>query len=112
MCGFTIEQAIACTGSTAQYIDWMKWIMAANDPALLHQVIHGHADIFDAAKQVRPMVEMKAMKAAYKKLTPEQRIAWAAQENLDVVFDQVIAPAGHDEQRAEGHERPAVEQAR
>jgi hypothetical protein len=70
-CGFSIEQAIACTTSHTNYVAAMTWILASGDEDLLARVIGGHVDIFDAAKQVRPMVEMKA---AYKKLTPEQRI--------------------------------------
>jgi hypothetical protein len=79
-CGFTIEQAIACTGSHTNYIDAMRWIVESDDPALLRRVLYGRADIFDAAAQVRPLIEMRA---AFKKLTSEQRIDWAVEENPD-----------------------------
>jgi len=88
--GFTIAQAIACTGSSTDYIDAMKWIMASGDQDLLDRVLHGQRDIFYVATQVRPLVEMRA---AYQKLTPKQRIEWAAAENPNRVFDEVIVPA-------------------
>ena len=88
-CGFTIEQAIACTGSHTNYIDAMRWIVESDDPALLRRVLYGRADIFDAAAQVRPLIEMRA---AFKKLTSEQRIAWAVEENPDLMFEKVIVP--------------------
>jgi len=89
-CGFTIEAAIACTGSTTGYIDAMKWIMASGDESLLDRVLHGQIDIFKAAERVRPLVEMKT---AYAKLTAGQRIKWAAEENPNRVFEEVIVPA-------------------
>ena len=89
-CGFTIEAAIACTGSTTGYIDAMKWIMASGDESLLDRVLHGQIDIFMAAERVRPLVELKT---AYAKLTAGQRIKWAAEENPNRVFEEVIVPA-------------------
>jgi len=89
-CNLTIAQAISCTGSCTDYIGSMKWIVAQDDPSLVWDVLHGQIDIFDAAAKVRPQVEMKT---AYSKLTPEQRINWAAEANPTVLFDEVIGPA-------------------
>ena len=88
--GLTIDQAIACTGSHTNYIVAMKWIVANDDQNLLDDVLHGRVDIFDAARQVRPLVEIRAL---YKKLTPAQRITWAVEENPDRVFEEVIVQA-------------------
>jgi hypothetical protein len=89
-CGFTIDHAIACTGSHTNYVVAMKWIVVSRDQYLLERVLRGRLDLFDMAEQVRPMVELKA---AYKKLTPKQRITWAVEEDPNVLFEQVIAPA-------------------
>jgi hypothetical protein len=89
-CGATIDQAIAYTTSNTTYIEAMKWIVANGDMELLGRVLHGRIDIFDAAEKVRPMVEIKA---AYKKLTAEQRITWAAEEDPNTLFNEVIVPA-------------------
>jgi len=89
-CGFTIEQAIACTGSHTNYIEAMKWVVASGDAMLLDDVLHGYVDIFIAAKRVRPLVELRA---AYKKLTPKQRIYWAVDENPNILFNEIIVPA-------------------
>jgi hypothetical protein len=89
-CGFSIEAAIACTGSNTNYVIAMKWVVASGDETLLDHVLRNQRDIFWAAEQVRPMVEIKA---AYKKLTSEQRIAWAMEENPNRLFDETIIPA-------------------
>jgi hypothetical protein len=89
-CNFTIDQAIACTGSHTNYIVAMKWIMANGDWGVLDRVLRGRLDLFSMAAQVRPMVEIKA---AYRKLAPKQRIAWAAEEGAEKLFDEVIGPA-------------------
>jgi len=39
---------------------------------------------------MRSLIEMRA---AFKKLTSEQRIAWAVEENPDLMFEKVIVPA-------------------
>jgi hypothetical protein len=88
--GFTIDQAIACTGSHTNYVVAMKWIVVSRNQHLLDHVLRGRLDLFDVAEQVRPMVEIKA---AYKKLTPAQRITWAAEEGAEKLFDEVIGPA-------------------
>jgi len=88
--GLTIEQAIACTGSHTDYVDAIEWIMASGDQDLLDCVLYGRVGIFDAAEQVRPLVELRT---AYKKLTPDQRVAWAVEENPDRLFEQVVVPA-------------------
>jgi hypothetical protein len=89
-CGFTNQQAIACTGANHNYIGAMKWIVASGDLGLLHDVLHDRGDIFYAAEQVRPLVEIKN---AYAKLTSEQRIQWGVEENPDKLFDDVVFPA-------------------
>jgi hypothetical protein len=89
-CGFTIDQAIACTGSHTNYVVAMKWIVVSRNQHLLELVLRGRLDLFEVAEQVRPMAEIKA---AYKKLTSEQRITWAAEEDPDRMFEEVIAPA-------------------
>lgn len=89
-CGFTIEQAIACTGSCAAYIDAMKWLVASGEFDLLAIVLHGQTDLFWAAKRVRPLVEMED---AYDRLSPQQRITWARKKGPDLLFDEVVAPA-------------------
>lgn len=89
-CGFTIEQAIACTGSNTTYIDAMGWLVADDDQSLLGDVLHGQGDIVYAAKQVRPLVELRT---AYGKLSPQQRIQWAEEEGPNILFDEVIVPA-------------------
>src|SRR5262245_19167600 len=89
-CNLTVAQAISCTGSCTDYIGSMKWIVLGDDGSLLWDVLHGQIDIFDAAAQVRPLIEMKS---AYSKLAPDQRINWAAEVDPTVLFDTVIAPA-------------------
>jgi len=48
----------------------MKWIVVNEDADLLHRVLHGEVDIFDAAAQVRPVVELKAAFEAAKAVNP------------------------------------------
>jgi hypothetical protein len=68
--GLTTDQAIAATGSSTGYINAMKWIVASGDQDLLDHVLHGQVDVFDAATQVRPIVELKTAFEAAKVVNP------------------------------------------
>src|SRR5262245_2103450 len=55
-CGFTVDHAIACTGSHTNYVVAMKWLLVNRDWDLVEGVLRGRLDLFDVAEQVRPMV--------------------------------------------------------
>jgi hypothetical protein len=104
-CGLTIEEAIACTTSSTNYVTAMKSILASGDQHLLDRVLNDQVGIFAAAAQVRPLVEMKT---AFAKLSEEQRINWATEEDPNRLFEQVIVPAAA-KQRARAELIPIID---
>jgi len=83
----------------------MKSILASGDQHLLDRVLNDQVGIFAAAAQVRPLVEMKT---AFAKLSEEQRINWATEEDPNRLFEQVIVPAAA-KQRARAELIPIID---
>jgi len=90
-CGLTYEQAIAATGSYSNYIAAMRWVLASGDLGLLRRALGGLIRTTRAAELVQPLVQVRAW---FKKLTPEQKVLWASENDPEgELFNKVIVPA-------------------
>jgi len=86
----SLVNAAQHVGSTAPYVEADVWVLQAEDPALLDDVLSGREPLVSAAAKVRRRANLIV---AYRKANSEDRAAAGPTIGVDNVFDEMIVPS-------------------
>jgi hypothetical protein len=86
----TLATAAACCGSNVVYLRAALVLLKHDDNVLFNAVLGGMVSILDAAREVRPVVELRE---AYRAAGYTDRVNWARREGVETIFNDAIAPA-------------------
>jgi hypothetical protein len=82
--------AAELVGSSFQYVEAAKWLLEAQDQALLTDVLAGHKPLLEAGAQARVRADLIG---AYRRATLADRAAFGSIVGIDDVFDSCIVPS-------------------
>jgi len=86
----SLKSAAQQVGSTASYVEAAVWVLQAEDPALLNDVLSGRKQLLVAAAEVRQRANLIT---AYRRASLRDRAVAGPTIGVDHVWDELIAPA-------------------
>ena len=84
------KSAAEMVGSSRRYVEAAVWVLQAEDPQLLANVLAGREPLLSAAVKVRRRANLIV---AYRKANSEDRAAAGPTIGVDHVFDEMIVPS-------------------
>jgi hypothetical protein len=86
----TYVAAAEQVGSTPLYVEAMRWLLKAEDPALLADALAGRVPLLAAATEARKLGDLIA---AFRKASRHDRAVSGSTLGIDEVFDDMIVPS-------------------
>jgi hypothetical protein len=86
----SLARAAELVGSNIHYVEAAVWVLQAEDPALLADVLAGRKPLLDAAAKARGRAELIT---AYRRATLDDRAAFGSAVGVSHVFDEAIVPS-------------------
>ena len=83
-------RAAELVGSSRRYVEAAVWVLQAEDPALLADILAGRKTLLKAAAKVRRRANLIV---AYRKATPDDLEKFGSTVGVDKVFDETIVPS-------------------
>jgi hypothetical protein len=86
----SLANAAQQVGSTAHYVEAMTWVLKAEDPALLDDVLAGRKSLLAAAAEARRRGDLIA---AFRKASSHDKAISGSTLGVNNVWDDMIAPS-------------------